>query len=269
MLDARTITDNPDNIKAHLTKRNMGPDVLASVDTLVALAERRTELVTERDNLRARRNALSKDIGAMYKSGRADEAAAAKAEVSAGTEKTKLLEDELNDLETEQRTLLLHIPNTLHESVPEGRNEADNEEIRSWGTPRTFDFEPLPHVEVGENLGILDFERAAKLCGARFAVLKGMGARLERALINFFLDLHTSEHGYTEVMTPYMVHPHIAEGTGQLPKFAGDMFKLADQLNGADAYLIPTAEVTVTNLHREEILEETEQIGRASCRERV
>lgn len=265
MLDARTITDNPDHIKAHLTKRNMGAEVLASVDTLVALAERRSDVVTERDNLRARRNALSKDIGAMYKSGRANEAEAAKAEVAAGTEKTKLLEDELNRLEAEQRILLLNIPNTLHPAVPEGRNEDDNEEIRRWGEPRTFDFAPLPHVEVGENLGILDFERAAKLCGARFAVLKGMGARLERALINFFLDLHTGEHGYTEVMTPYMVHPHIAEGTGQLPKFADDMFKLANPVNGADAYLIPTAEVTVTNLHREEILEEAELPVKYAC----
>ena len=258
MLDARTIIDNPDGVKETLTLRHMDASVLASVDTVVALAQRRLELVTERDNVRARRNALSKEIGALYKSGRAQDAEAAKAEVAAGSERTKILEDELHNLEAQQRDLLLHIPNALHPDTPPGKTDADNQEIHRWGTVPTFDFKPVPHVEIGESLGILDFERAAKLSGARFAVLKGMGARLERALINFFLDLHTSEHGYTEVMTPYIVHPHIMEGTGQLPKFAHDMFKLAEPLNGADAYLIPTAEVSVTNLHREEILEEAE-----------
>jgi len=265
MLDARTITEDPERIRRHLAMRHAGEDVLGSVDTILALSERRSEVVTERDELRARRNALSKDIGKLYKTGRADEAEAAKAEVAAGNEKTKLLEDELGKLEGELRDLLLHLPNYLHDEVPEGRTEDDNVELRRWGTPRTFDFDFQPHVEVGEKLGILDFERAAKLSGARFAVLKGLGARLERALINFYLDLHTSEHGYTEVMTPYMVHDKMMEGTGQLPKFAHDMFKLADPVNGSDTFLIPTAEVPVTNLHRDEILEESELPLKYAC----
>lgn len=265
MLDARRITDDPEGVKAHLAKRHMDAEVIGSVDTLVALSERRSELIIERDALRARRNALSKDIGQLYKSGRADEAEAAKAEVAAGSERTRILEDELSNLEDQVRTLLLHIPNLLHDDVPEGKNEDDNTEIRRWGTVPSFDFEPLPHVEVGEKLGIFDFERAAKLSGARFAVLRGMGARLERALINFYLDMHTGEHGYTEVMTPYIVHPQIMEGTGQLPKFGDDMFKLEGQLNGADAYLIPTVEVPVTNLHRDEIIEESELPLKYAC----
>ena len=137
--------------------------------------------------------------------------------------------------------------------------------VRTWGEARLAEGEGEAHVEVGQRLGILDFERAAKLSGARFAVLKGMGARLERALINYFLDQHTMEHGYTEVLTPYLVHGNIAEGTGQLPKFASDMFKLSEPLNGQDAYLIPTAEVPVTNLHRDEIIDAEELPIRYAC----
>jgi seryl-tRNA synthetase len=265
MLDARTLLDDPELVRTHLRRRHADDALLASVDAVIELAERRVEIIRERDDLRARRNTLSREIGELFKAGRRDEADAAKAEVQAGNERTRVLEEELGQVEATQRDLLLRIPNLLHADVPDGRSDADNVEVRRWGTPREFDFEPHPHVEVGERLGILDFERAAKLTGSRFAVLRGAGARLERALINFFLDLHTREHGYTEVMVPYVVHDRIMEGTGQLPKFADDMFRLAGQLNGADAYLIPTAEVPVTNLHREEILDAAQLPLKYAC----
>jgi seryl-tRNA synthetase len=150
----------------------------------------------------------------------------------------------------------MRLPNLLHDDAHEGKTEEDNEVIRTFGTIPEFDFEPQAHVEVGEGLGILDMARAAKMSGARFAVLKGAGARLERALINFYLDLHVSEHGYTELMVPYIVQRSALEGTGQLPKFENDLFKFSEKLNGGDAFLIPTAEVPITNMHAGEILEE-------------
>src|SRR5690606_13525945 len=162
----------------------------------------------------------------------------------------KALEDEVRDVDARLRDLLLSIPNIPHESVPYGESEADNVEVRRWGTPREFSFEPKPHWEIGAKLGILDFERAAKIAGSRFVVYKGLGARLERALINFMIDVHVNEHGYTEIWPPYLVNAASMIGTGQLPKFAEDMFKV----DGDDYYLIPTAEVPVTNLHRDEIL---------------
>src|SRR5690606_21387048 len=212
----------------------------------------------ERDGLRGDRNRLSREVGDLLRAGRTEEAENLKAEVARGNERTAAIENELAAIEASQHELLMRLPNLLDDEVPAGAGEADNVELRRVGTPRTFDFEPLPHVEVGERLGILDFQRAAKLSGARFWVLKGGAARLERALLNFFLDLHTTEHGYTELMVPYIVHRHALEGTSQLPKFEEDLFRLAGKLNGEDAFLIPTAEVPVTNLHREEILEDSE-----------
>jgi seryl-tRNA synthetase len=265
MLDARQVAEDPDRIKAHLRRRNAASEVLDSVDRVVALAQRRGGLVREVDELRARRNALSKQIGDLYKAGRKDDAEAAKAEVNAGNDRTAALEADLARVEDEQRSLILGIPNLLADDVPAGRSSDDNVEVRRVGAPRAFDFPVRPHVEVGESLGVLDLERAAKLSGARFAVLRGLGARLERALINFFLDLHVGEHGYTEVMTPYIVRRQTMEGTGQLPKFEEDMFRLAAPLNGEDAYLIPTAEVPVTNLHRDEIVDESDLPLKYAC----
>jgi len=258
MLDAREIVENPEVVRESLRKRFADDAVLASVDRVIALHARRSQLIPERDGLRQRRNELSKQIGQLYKQGKGDEATALKSEVAAGSERTRVIEEELAAVETEQTDLLLSFPNLLWEEVPAGRDEGDNVEVRRWGTPRTFDFEPHTHVEVGERLGILDLDRAAKLTGARFWVLKGLGARLERALWSFFLDLHTSEHGFTEILVPDIVHRRILEGTGQLPKFEQDLFKLAGELNGSEAFLIPTAEVPVTNLHRDEILDETQ-----------
>ncbi len=265
MLDARTLTDDPDAMKAYLRRRGADDALLSSVDQVVALSARRLELVGKRDELRAQRNTASKAIGALYKAGKADEAKAAKAAVQAGNARTKLIEEELNTIETQQRDLMMRIPNVLDDEVPDGRSEDDNVEVRRWGTPREFDFEPQPHVEVGERLGILDLDRAAKLSGSRFAVLVGMGARLERALINFYLDLHTTEHGYTEVMVPYVVGRHAMEGTSQLPKFEDDMFRLSEPLNGTDAFLVPTAEVPVTNLHRDELNKEADLPKKYAC----
>jgi len=164
----------------------------------------------------------------------------------------KVLEGDMGEIQEKLDQLLMVIPNIPHKTVPVGRDENDNPVVRKWGEIRDFDFEPLPHWDIGENLGILDFNRAAKLAGARFALYKGAGSRLERALINFMLDIHTTEHGYTEILPPFMVNAACMTGTGQLPKFEEDLFKI----EGWDHYLIPTAEVPVTNIHREEILGE-------------
>jgi seryl-tRNA synthetase len=256
MIDPRLLAEQPDLVKDHLRRRNADDSMLADVDAIAAAhAERRTH-VTERDDLRARRNTLSKEIGGLYKAGKRDEAEAAKAEVQAGNERIKVIEEQIDALEADIAARALSLPNLRHDDVQDGASEDDTVEVNRWGEPTELEFEPKDHVEVGTNLGILDLERATKLCGARFAILKGAGARLERALINFFLDVHTSEHGYEETMTPYMVWADVCEGTGQLPKFGKDMFKLAEPVNGQDAYLISTAEIPVTNIHRGEILEE-------------
>ncbi|MBW1881676.1 MAG: serine--tRNA ligase [Deltaproteobacteria bacterium] len=258
MLDLRTITEDPEALEDNLRRRNADRGLLGSIDRVVALANRRSELIQERDGLRQRRNELSRLIGQMYREGRGGEAQDLKKEVADGSARTRIIEEALARVEADAHTLLMGIPNRLLDDVPAGVDEEDNVEVRHWGEPRTFDFEPVAHVELGERLGILDFERSAKLAGARFWVLKGLGARLERALWNFFLDLAVDEHGFTEVLVPAIVHRHILEGTGQLPKFEEDLFQLAGELNGADAFLIPTAEVPVTNLHRGEILPEAD-----------
>ncbi|MCA9566721.1 MAG: serine--tRNA ligase [Myxococcales bacterium] len=257
MIDPRVLTEQPELVKAHLARRHDG-EAASIVDAVVDLAARRKAIVGERDDLRAERNTLSKAIGGLYKSGKADEAEAMKARVAEGAERIKALEDELSTLEATIEGHALTLPNLLHDHVPDGRDEHDNVVVRTWGTPRTFDFEPQAHVEVGARLGILDFDRSTKLSGARFGILTGAAARMDRALVDFFLDTHTREHGYTEVSVPYIVQAQAAVGTGQLPKFAGDMFRLAEPLNGETAYLIPTAEVPVTNIHRDEILEEAD-----------
>ena len=254
MIDPHLIASNPQRVKDSLTRRH-ATELLGSVDRLVALAAQRSEWLTERDELRAARNRLSKEIGGLFQQGKREEAEAIKAQVQAGNARISVIETDIDALEEERSELSMQLPNLLDEDTPEGETEDDNVAVRSWGEPPSLDFEPQPHVEVGVRLGILDLERSAKLTGARFSVLTGAGARLERALVNFYLDLHTSEHGYTEVMVPYMVHRKVLEGTGQLPKFEDDLFKLSEPVNGSDTFLIPTAEVPVTNLYRDEILD--------------
>jgi seryl-tRNA synthetase len=256
MLDPRDIADDPEAARHNLRRRRAGDDAFAAIDRILELQARRGELVLEGDQLRAERNAISDQIGELYKQRRAPEAEAAKARVAEIKVRVEVLDVELGQLQIDLNALAMDLPNVLDPSVPDGASDEDNPVVASWGTPPTFDFTPQAHVEIGERLGILDLERSAKLAGARFSVLYGLGARLERALISFFLDLHTSEHGYREVMVPYMAHRRILEGTGQLPKFEAEMFKLTEKVNGSDTFLIPTAEVPVTNLHREEILEE-------------
>jgi seryl-tRNA synthetase len=257
MIDPRLVAEEPDLVKAHLTRRNQA-DLHPLVDQVVGLSERRSALLTEQNDLRNQRNVLSKQIGEHMKRGERDAADALKATVTDGNARITAIEADLAEVEGARDALLLQLPNLIDDAVPTGASEADNVVVRAWGEPRTFTFPPQSHVELGTALGVLDFERAAKLSGARFAVLRGHGARLERALINFFLDVAGAQNGYTEVLTPYVVHRRILEGTGQLPKFEADLFKLQGELNGSDAFLIPTAEVPVTNLHREEIVDDGE-----------
>jgi seryl-tRNA synthetase len=257
MIDPRLVLDDPDTVKAHLSRRRQA-DLHPLIDELVALGAERSRLISARDELRNQRNVLSKQIGQLYKEGRREEAEALKKEVTQGNARTGVLEQELEQVAHRRDALLMQLPNLVDEAVPDGDDESANVVLRSWGRPREADEAAESHVEIGARLGILDLERSARLTGARFAVLTGMGARLERALVNLFLDTATDEHGYTEVLTPYIVHRRILEGTGQLPKFEADLFKIDGELNGSEAFLIPTAEVPVTNLHREEILDEAE-----------
>jgi seryl-tRNA synthetase len=224
----------------------------APLDRLLEVDEEWRALVARCDNLRSRRKAGSKQIGALYQAGRGDEADALKSEMSAVGDQIKSLEERSRALEQELHELELVIPNLAHESVPLGTDEQGNRVERSWGEPPTFAFKPAAHWDLGPALGIVDFERAAKIAGARYAVLKGAGAALERALISWMLDVNTRRFGYTEVLPPYLVNSAALFGTGQLPKFVDDLF----HIEGTDSYLIPTAEVPVTNLHREETLAE-------------
>ncbi len=253
MLDAHFVRENFDLVREKLSTRNFDPALLENFTQLDAA---RRALIRERDDLNAASNRLSKEVGALMREGKKDEAEAKKAESRAVAEKAKGIEARLEEFENEFRAILVNVPNLPHESVPVGSDESANAEVRRWGTPRDFKaegFEPKDHVDLGVGLGILDQERAAKVTGARFAVLSGVGAKLERALINFMLDLHTSEHGYREMLPPFIVNDDSLFGTGQLPKFEQDLFKLRFE---RDYFLVPTAEVPLTNLHREEILDE-------------
>jgi len=246
MLDLKFIRSNPDKIKEMLRNRKNDLDmsVFESVDR-----ERRERLAVL-ESLRYQRNKVSEDIAVMKKSGQ--DASSVIAEMKKVSVEIKDLETGLAEIQEKQDSIVMIIPNMPDESVPVGKDDKDNPIVRTWGEIKAMDFEPLPHWEIGERLGILDFARAAKLAGARFALYMGAGARLERALINFMLDIHTRTHGYTEVLPPFMVNSACMTGTGQLPKFKEDLFKI----EGWDHYLIPTAEVPVTNIHREEILQE-------------
>ena len=247
MLDARFIKENVDAVKEALQKRNYE----FPLADYLAIEEKRMAVMREVEELRNRRNVVSEEIGRLKRQ-KAD-ASAQLEEMKAVAEKIKSLDDRLRAVEEETRALILTIPNIPHESVPVGRDETENIEIRKWGVPRQFDFKPLNHWDIAEALDIIDFDRASKISGARFALMKGAGARLERALMNFMLDTNTSK-GYKEVFPPIIVNRESMTGTGQLPKFEMELFRIADP----EFYLIPTAEVPVTNIHRDEILKETE-----------
>ncbi len=245
MLDIKLIRTNPDQARAGLAKRGMEE----IVDDLLHLDQERRDRLTTVENLKNKRNVVSKEVGRL-KAAKAD-ATELINEMKQVNEEIRKLDGEIKDVEENINNILLSVPNLPQEDVPVGKDEKENVEIRRWGKPREFVFDPKPHWELGEELDILDFDRGAKLSGARFTVLKGFGARLERALINFMLDLHINEHGYTEIFPPFLVNQECMVGTGQLPKFEEDMFKVTP----GGYFLIPTAEVPVTNLHREEILE--------------
>jgi seryl-tRNA synthetase len=249
MLDLNFVRENLEKVKESLINRNFPTAIL---DEFVDLDETRRRVIGESDQINAQRNAASKEIGALMQSGEREEAEAKKAEVAGLKETQAGLERQRDEAESAMRELLSHLPNIPAEGVPVGVDETANVEVRRWSEPKEFDFEIKDHVDLGENLGILDFERAAKISGSRFAIMNGAGARLERALINFMLDVHTTEHGYTETLPPFIVNEKALFGTNQLPKFAEDLFFLKDERGLA---LIPTAEVPVTNYHAEEILE--------------
>lgn len=249
MLDLNFVRDNLDAVRAALASRNFPAE---SLDKFVELDGERRRVIGDADNINGRRNAVSKEIGALMQSGNRDAADAKKAEVAALKEKQSELEHKRDEAEAAMHDLLSGLPNIPADDVPVGPDESANKEIRTWGEPRDFDFEPKDHVDLGEALDILDFERATKIAGSRFAILNGAGARLSRALVNFMLDVHTTEHGYAETLPPFLVNRTALFGTNQLPKFEGDLFHIKDDRGFA---LIPTAEVPVTNYHSEEILD--------------
>jgi len=256
MLDPRLVRNELDNVVAQLARRGFELDATRFAD----LEAQRKEIQVRTQKLQAERNARSKSIGQAKAKG--EDVAPLLAEVGKLGDDLKAAEQELNQLQSELEAIMLGIPNIPHESTPDGKSEDDNVEIRRWGEPTSFDFEVKDHVDVGEAIGELDFDTAAKITGSRFAVMSGGIARMHRALIQFMLDLHTSEHGYTETYVPYMVNKDSLRGTGQLPKFEEDLFKL----NGEqEYYLIPTAEVPVTNIVRDEIIEADYMPRRFAC----
>jgi seryl-tRNA synthetase len=247
MLDLAYVRENLPQIEEMLRRRGMDPaHVLGGFR---AVDERRRKLITESETLKAQRNRASEEIARLKKSGQ--NASVQVEQTKALREQGDALEKQAAEIDQELRTMLAGIPNMPHESVPVGKSADDNVEVRRWGTPPEFGFTPKPHWELGEELGVLDMERAAKLSGARFAVYWDLGAKLERALANFMLDLHTKEHGYTEVLPPYLVNSASLYGTGQLPKFSQELFKCVDH----DLWLVPTAEVPLTNLYRDETID--------------
>lgn len=245
MLDLKFVRENPEVVRAGLEKRG----TVLNLEEFLGLERRRREILTAVEELKRRRNEASAQVADHKKQGL--DATAIIAEVRELGEEIRRLDGELAGLEEQLQAVLLTIPNLPHASVPVGEGEESNQVVRTWGEPPVFSFRPRPHWEIGEALDILDFERAGRVTGSRFSFAKGAGATLERALINFMLDLHVREHGYVEIFPPFIVHARSMVGTGQLPKFAAEMFKL----EGTDYYLIPTAEVPVTNLYREEILD--------------
>jgi seryl-tRNA synthetase len=261
MLDIGFVRNNLALVEEKLRARGADPALL--LGDFLSLDARRREAITAAEHFKARRNELSQQVGTLKKSGQDAAAAAIMEETRSLKEQLDTLDATATALDESMRQTLAGIPNLTREEVPTGKSEEDNVAVKIWGTIPSFDFAPKPHWELGEALGILDLERATKLSGARFAVYKGAGARLERALINFMLNVHTEKHGYTEVLPPFMVNSKSLFGTGQLPKFGEDSFRCADgteyipgEYRDNDHWLIPTAEVPLTNLYRDEILDD-------------
>jgi seryl-tRNA synthetase len=250
MIDLNFVTDNLELVARKIRERGAEVDF----EAIARLNEERKRLQTEISGLRHAHQLASKSIASLMREGKKSEAEEVKARLRQDSDAIQDRENRLSKVEEECQSLIITVPNLPHESVPVGRDESGNVEVRRVGEPRRFPFEPRPHWDVGTELGILDFDRAAKISGARFAVLQGAGARLSRALIQFMLDLHTREHGYREVLPPFLVGADALFGTGQLPKFESDLFKV----EGRDLFLVPTAEVPLTNLHRDEVLENAE-----------
>ena len=247
MLDVKYLRENLETAEARLKTRGAAVDLSG----FRALDEKRRDLLQKSEELKALRNKVSEEISRIKDKSQAQDRIAEMREVS---QRIKALDEELKEVEEALEGFLLTVPNIPSADTPVGASEADNVVVRNWGEPPAFPFAPKPHWEIGEALGILDFERGAKLTGARFTLYKGAGARLERALINFMLDLHTGRHNYVEMLPPFMVNRESMTGTGQLPKFEDDLFRM----EGLDYFLIPTAEVPVTNIHRGEILRGTD-----------
>jgi len=246
LLDIKYIREQMDRVRQKLAERGQAYDL----DGLLQVDQERRRLVIEVDELKHRRNAASDEITRLKQQRQSVDPLLA--EMKQVSERIKQLDEQLRTLDEQLQERLLYLPNLLHDSVPVGKDEKDNKEIKQWGTRPAFDFPSRSHWEIGETLGILDFERAARVTGARFVFYRGLGARLERALLNFMLDLHVREHGYEEILPPFIVNRASMIGTGQLPKFEEDLFRLGDE----DYFLIPTAEVPVTNFYRDEILDE-------------
>lgn len=245
MIDIKVVRSNPDLLRKALENRRAKFDI----DGFLALDEKRRQLLVEVEQLKNKQNIQSKLVPQYKKEGK--DTAPLMEEMKVLSDTIKELDSKVKEIDEEIDSVAYNIPNIPSEAVPVGASDADNKEMRKWGEPRKFDFEPKAHWDIGEALGVLDFATAAKVTGARFTFYKGYGARLERALINFMLDLHIERHGYTEVFPPFMVHRNSMVGTGQLPKFEEDAFKVA----GTEYFLIPTAEVPVTNMYREQILD--------------
>jgi len=247
MLDIKIIRENPEFVRQQMAALQ-DPD--APVDKALALDEERRRLLAQVEELKAQRNVESKRIGQLMREGQRDEADALKSEMTRVGDQIKAFDDRLRLVDEELFDAMSRIPNLPLPGVPVGKDDSENIVVRTWGEPRPFDFPPLPHWDIGETLGILDFERGVKLSGSRFYVLKGLGARLQRALITWMLDVHIDDHGYSEIYPPYIVRAQTLFGTGNLPKFADNLYRDAED----DLWLIPTAEVPVTNLYRDEIL---------------
>lgn len=248
MLDTKWVREHYDELAEMLASRNNA----FPLDRYKELDEERRKVLLEVEKLKERRNAGSKEVGIKKKAG--EDTEALQNEIRELGEEIKKFDDKANEIESELDELALRIPNRPHASVPKGKDENDNIEMRRWGTPREFDFEPKPHWDLGEALGVMDFDRGVKIAESRFTVLKGAGARLERGLMNFMLDLHTTQHGFTEVAPPALVNSKTMTGTGQLPKFADDLYRCLND----DLWLIPTAEVPLTNLHSGETFKESD-----------
>ncbi|KGK86398.1 MULTISPECIES: serine--tRNA ligase [unclassified Clostridium] len=247
MLDLKRIRNNPEEIKSALANRGEDFDV-TTIDRILELDERRRQILVEVENLKNTRNQESAKVPKLKKEGK--DVTEIMAEMKKLGEEIKGHDEELSKIDEELEYIMLRIPNIPNPAVPDGKSDEDNIEIRKWGEPTKFDFETKAHWDLGVNLNLLDFERAGKVTGSRFTFYKGVGARLERAVISYFLDMHVDNHGYTEILPPYMVNRKSMIGTGQLPKFEEDAFKVSND----DYFLIPTAEVPVTNLYRDEIL---------------